>query len=180
MKVIIRNKQEGAGLIEVLVALTILAIGLLGVLSMQVTGLKSNQRALFATEVNLLVSDMADRILAYGAAGANDGEYDNLSTTNVDVLADAVANADKAAWALALTNSSLPAVVGDVTWVSNDLDPDDGIDVAGGVYTISLRWNDTRENIAIGTLADDCDTATPIFLGGVAQKFTCYQFSVTL
>lgn len=172
-------KQKGAGFIEVLVSLTILAIGLLGVLSMQVTGLTSNQRALFATEVNLLVSDMADRILAYGPAGANNGEYDTLSTENADNLGDALVNADRTAWAAALTASSLPGVVGNVTWVANDLDLADDVDIAGGVYTISIRWNDTREAIALGTLAVDCAPGG-VISNGVATRFTCYQFSVTL
>ena len=175
----ISHKQKGAGFIEVLVSLTILAIGLLGVLSMQVTGLTSNQRALFATEVNLLVSDMADRILAYGPAGANDGEYHALSTSNVNVLADTVANADKISWAAALAGSSLPGAVGDVTWVSNDPDPDDTVVVAGGIYTISIRWNDAREAIVLGTLNADC-APEGVIANGVAAKFTCYQFSVTL
>lgn len=179
MSINILHKQKGAGFIEVLVSLTILAIGLLGVLSMQVTGLTSNQRALFATEVNLLVSDMADRILAYGPAGADGGEYDALSTADANVLADVVANADKISWAAALGGSSLPGVVGNVTWVANDLDLADDVDIAGGVYTISIRWNDTREAIALRTLAVDCAPGG-VISNGVATRFTCYQFSVTL
>ncbi|MEO0443492.1 MAG: type IV pilus modification protein PilV [Pseudomonadota bacterium] len=64
----IRKKlQKGAGIIEVMVSLLVLAIGLLGVLSLQTNGLNSNQRAAFVTEAQLLAEDMASRILAFGS-----------------------------------------------------------------------------------------------------------------
>lgn len=164
-------KQNGAGFIEVLVALVILAIGLLGVLSMQARGLTSNQRALFASEVNLLAMDMADRILAYGIAGADSGEYDTLSTQGATTLADdVVADADRTAWINAMTASSLPSAIGDVAWVAN---------ADGGTYTISIRWDETREGVPVGTLANDCDTR-PVLVPGSAQKLSCYQLTVTL
>jgi len=43
-----RTKQQGAGLIEVMVALLILGIGLLGILNMQTQSLNLNQEAGFA------------------------------------------------------------------------------------------------------------------------------------
>jgi type IV pilus assembly protein PilV len=196
---VISVKQIGASFIELLVALVILAIGLLGVLSMQATGLTSNQRALFATEVNLLVSDMADRILAHGIAGADAGEYDGLSTDGNVVLTDAVANADRLAWSIALNGdvndvnnngSSLPAPIGDVSWDSDTR-----------VYTISIRWDDARQGVVSGTVAEDCGNyvddpdldaaanaaaelaataAAADLINGVGNSLSCYQFHVSL
>ena len=73
--------QRGVGLIEVLVALFILAVGLLGVLAMQANGLKSNQRAEFSTEAYMLALDMADRIQAYDDinSSADDDDYADIN-----------------------------------------------------------------------------------------------------
>ncbi len=116
------KQQIGAGFIEVLVALVILAIGLLGVMSMQVQGITSNQRALFASEANLLAEDMVDRIFALGVTGAVNGEYNGVGTAaNCDSvgngLADeAVIEQDCTDWSNTITgnNISLPSPVGTV------------------------------------------------------------------
>ncbi len=142
--------QTGTTFIETLVALVVLAIGLLGVLSMHSTGLTSNQRALFASEVNLLVADMSDRIFAYSFEGATAGEYDGLSTTGSTVLNDAVAEADRTQWAAIVNNSSLPNARGDVSW-----------DATAETYTISIRWDDARLGITAGTVAEDCGNFVP-------------------
>jgi len=59
--------QQGIGMIEMLVALVLLGVGLLGALSLQANGLQSNQRANFVTEAHFLAQEMADKILAYGS-----------------------------------------------------------------------------------------------------------------
>lgn len=159
-------KQKGSSFIEVLVALVILAIGLLGVLSMHSRGLASNQRALFASEVNLLVSDMTDRIRAYTVTGANAQAYDALSTNGV-ALGDPVAEADRIAWGAAILNSSLPSALGDVTW-----------NPVQQVYVISLRWDDARQGIAAQAVAIDCGSADLIADQG--NSLSCYQFTVNL
>ena len=69
-----------------------------------------------------------------------------------------------------MTASSLPSVIGDVTWEAN---------TDGGTYTISIRWDETREGVTAGTLANDCDTR-PVLVLGAAQKLSCYQLTVTL
>lgn len=56
------NAQRGAGLIEVLVAVLVLAIGLLGLAGLQTQSLRFNNEAYFRTQASLLVMDMADRM----------------------------------------------------------------------------------------------------------------------
>jgi len=83
------STNKGAGLIEILISLTVLAVGLLGVLSLQANGLNSGQRAVFATEASLLAEDMAERILAFGSNGSILSEFNNTDTTAPPVFAQA-------------------------------------------------------------------------------------------
>lgn len=60
---------RGFSLLEVLVALVVLSIGLMGIASMQVVGLQFNQQALTSTRAIEMAADMADRIRASNDAG---------------------------------------------------------------------------------------------------------------
>ena len=157
------QRQRGAGFIEVLVALVILAIGLLGVLSMQSRGLGSNQRAIFASEVNMLAADMADRILSFGTDGPTN-EYDGISTLAAFAGPDPVVNQHAADWSLRLNASSLPSVQGNVDW-----------NAATTSYTITLRWDDERAGAA-GLL---CPSNVRDANGNLVN-LTCFQLTVSL
>lgn len=82
-------RQNGVGLVEVLVSLFILAVGLLGVLAMQANGMKSNQKSEFSTEAYLLAADMVDRIQAHNDidSTADDFAYHDKDTDSVLVSA---------------------------------------------------------------------------------------------
>jgi len=58
------RKQAGFTLMEVLIALLILSIGLLGLASLQTNGLRSNQMASMRTTATQLANDIADRMRA--------------------------------------------------------------------------------------------------------------------
>jgi type IV pilus assembly protein PilV len=60
----LRGKQCGFTLLEVLIALLILSIGLLGLASLQTSGLRSNQMASMRTTATQLSYDIADRMRA--------------------------------------------------------------------------------------------------------------------
>jgi type IV pilus assembly protein PilV len=68
---------RGAGLIEVLVALGVLSIGLLGIAHMLVHGMRTAHSALLRTQAVNLVADMAERIRAnpLGAAAYDCASY---------------------------------------------------------------------------------------------------------
>lgn len=142
------TQQKGAGFIEVLVALVILAIGLLGVMSMQVKGLTSNQQAVFVTEANMMAVDMAERIVAFGSTGADGGEYDDVSTTAAcGAGEDALVCADRTAWTAIFDGNelSLPSASGDVAWTAPD------------TYTITIRWDNDRDGDAGTDCPNDSD-----------------------
>lgn len=68
-------KQSGFGMIEVLVAVLVLAIGLLGVAALQANALKTNHSALQRSQATMLAYLMLDAMRANRAA-ARAGNYD--------------------------------------------------------------------------------------------------------
>lgn len=72
---VVTNKDaKGYTLIEVLVALVVTSIGLLGMASLQVTALKQNQNAYLRSQAMIAASDIMDRMRA-NAEGVADGNY---------------------------------------------------------------------------------------------------------
>ncbi|HEX20316.1 MAG TPA: type IV pilus modification protein PilV [Acidiferrobacteraceae bacterium] len=72
------KRNKGFSLLEVLIALGVLAIGLLGLAAMQTMGLKFNHESYQRTQATILLYGMVDRIRAnpkgdYTAAGAGFG-----------------------------------------------------------------------------------------------------------
>jgi type IV pilus assembly protein PilV len=69
-----RNRSTGFSLVEVLVALLVLSIGLLGLAMLQVQGMKYNTNSYQRTQATLLAYDIIDRIRA-NKVGADAGAY---------------------------------------------------------------------------------------------------------
>lgn len=63
-----KTKRNGFALIEVLIAVFVLAVGILGAGAMQTMGLQANQGAANRAQAMFLASDMMDRIRANRAA----------------------------------------------------------------------------------------------------------------
>lgn len=78
--------QKGFTLLEVLIALLILSIGLLGLAALQTTGLRSNQMASMRTTATELAYDIADRMRAneHGMGVTRDPLTKAITYTNVD------------------------------------------------------------------------------------------------
>ncbi|MEZ5507734.1 MAG: type IV pilus modification protein PilV [Gammaproteobacteria bacterium] len=68
---------QGFTLIEILVAALVLGIGILGLTTAMLLGLKSNQTAYFRSQASAAAYDMADRIRLNRAAALS-GEYDDI------------------------------------------------------------------------------------------------------
>ncbi|OYY93085.1 MAG: type IV pilus modification protein PilV [Hydrogenophilales bacterium 28-61-23] len=72
--------QTGFSLLEVLVAMVVLSIGLLGLAALQAVSLNNNQIAYYRSIASQQAYDMADRMRA-NLAGISAGNYDNLTAT---------------------------------------------------------------------------------------------------
>jgi len=74
------QRQMGFTLLEILIALIILSIGLLGLAGLQANSLKNNNSAYQRTQASLLANEMLDRIRA-NRQGLEAGAYDAIDST---------------------------------------------------------------------------------------------------
>mgnify|MGYP005820422503 CR=1 FL=1 len=140
-------RTRGFTLLEVLIAILLLSIGLLGVAGLQIGGLRYQQGAYARAQATTLLTDMADR-MRINPQGVNAGSYNAISidttasgwqtslpadpdcATNVCTPANQVA-LDTRQWGLAL--GQLPRARGTVTRT-------------GLIFTITITWQDLDSN----------------------------------
>jgi len=133
------GSQAGITMIEVLVAVLILAIGLLGVAGLQSISLKNTTDVFFEQQAMSYRQDLINRIMANQAA-ASDGDYAATPPTAEPTAncATGTCNTDQMAewdlwqWNDALTNGfgSPPAAAASVSW--ND---------TRGEYEVAITWD---------------------------------------
>lgn len=181
-----KSYQKGAGLVETMVSLLILGVGLLGVLSLQVNGSSSNQRAVFLTEAQVLAQDMADRIRAFGddGLGARDGDYaltltgprngaqeygEQVCNHNSACDAQELVAYDRYQWELALDKSSLPSGEGRVLF-----------DPASNQYTVRVLWDQDRTGTTTAPIANDQSCFNLANATDKENFLTCYDVIVSL
>ncbi|MFZ5638029.1 MAG: type IV pilus modification protein PilV [Pseudomonadota bacterium] len=120
---------RGVGLIEVLVAVLVLAIGLLGVAAMQATALRNSQSSLERSQGVVHVYTILDAMRANPQAARN-GAY-NMSMTCTVPGGGGLVDEDKRAWMTAVQNNLGPTACGQVQCV-------------GALCSITVRWDDSR------------------------------------
>lgn len=122
--------QGGFSMIEVLIAVLVLSIGLIGLASLQGVSLQFNNSAYLRSQATNLAYDMADRVRANRRAALN-LEY-NLAVAAATPAPGALPDTDLNEWRTALQNS-LPAGTGEV-------------EVPAGTtnLTIVVCWDDSR------------------------------------
>lgn len=83
------RRQHGFSLLEILIALVILSIGLLGLAALQTMSLRMGHDSYQRTQATMLAYDMVDRIRA-NPAGLAAGRYDAVAFTDNPTGADCV------------------------------------------------------------------------------------------
>lgn len=129
-----RSNASGLTLLEVLIAVVILSIGLLGLAGLQTTSLKFSTSAYYRTQATALAYGLADRMRSDREA-ALDGQFngaveDPPPACDPDMAPGATAADALAAWRNALA-CRLPAGTG-------------AIAANGGDVTITVQWDDSR------------------------------------
>lgn len=123
-----RRGQSGMTLIEVLIAVLVLSVGLLGLAAMQTVSLRQNQSAAVRSQATLLAYEITDRMRA-NRQGALDGDY-NLAIDAATPTPSDIPTTDLAEWRNEL-ELRLPAGTGSV-------------DVDDEIATIVVQWDDSR------------------------------------
>ncbi len=159
------RRESGFSIVEVLVALLVLAIGLLGLAALQAQGLRFNHDAYVRTQATNLAYEIVDRMRT---------NRDNLDAYTLADPGDACDPTDASVemdlncWYDSLA-TALPG--------------GDGLISANGVdnfYDITVRWIDRTPrdfggDVHAPEIKDECDTVTGRFWDGVSQACMVQQ-----
>jgi type IV pilus assembly protein PilV len=155
------SRSRGFTMLEVLIAILVTSIGLLGVAGMQAFALKNTHSASLRLTASMLATDMIDRTHA-NKSGSRYGWYDKPALaayttavasclTAAGCTAQELASNDLNEWSQRVA-ASLPNGTGIVCY---DSTPNDGVSSAApdcdgnGIYVVKIWWSDDRNgNVA--------------------------------
>jgi len=133
-----RRDQRGFTLVEAMVALVVLAVGLLGIAALYVESLSASRSALLRTQAVNLAADMADRIRAnrnagvgYAAGTADTGTQTAACETTAGCTTAELAAHDVFRWKTEGA-ALLPGFQGEI----------DFTDALPDVYVITVSWTE--------------------------------------
>ncbi len=148
------RKQHGFSLVEVLVALFILSIGLLGLAALQTTGLRFNHQSYQRTQAVLLSYDIIDRIRS-NPVGINNGDYDAVPGGPPggypDCMAGPCTPGQMAAYDIGVWKDAVTAQLG----ASGDA----SITAVPPVRTINISWQENDIPMLMSIDVDLTDTS---------------------
>lgn len=147
------RRQTGLTLIEVMVAVVVFSLGIVGLALMQMQGMHFSKDSNSRTQATILARDLADKMRANNEA-ASDGDYvlaasATAPTTNTcsggsPCTPAQIAQNDMADWLTRIT-SELPVGAGEVVSLGFDQ------------YAIRVFWDEARNNTGTPTAgATDC------------------------
>ena len=137
-----RNTEKGTTLLEVLISVLVLSIGLLGVASLQMYGLRYNQSAYLRSQATILAYDIVDRMRS-NPNGVAAGYYNSISTSSLPTDPACISTGctdqqlaahDILEWGNYFVGSQpvLPSATGTVS-------------KSGSTYTVSVTWTELEK-----------------------------------
>ena len=140
-------KQSGFTLLEILVAMLVLAIGLLGLAGLMTSSMRNNLSATHRTQATWMAYDIVDRMRANRTSAVTGGYVTAMGTAPACSAAPPAAtlpvrDQDIAAWKSQLA-CALPAGNGSIA-----------VDTATRVATILIQWDDSRGLVDSGSSAN--------------------------
>lgn len=132
------HRSQGFTLIEVLVAILVLSLGLLGFAALQTAGLRSNHSAYLRSQATLLAYTIIDRMRTNQTA-AKMGNYDIAINVKPTSSCTTVECGDLAEWKQNLS-AILPAGDGRISRTT----PDAGVP-GKIIFTVIVSWKDSRD-----------------------------------
>ena len=133
-----KSSQRGFSLIEVLIALVIMSVGMLGIASLYVQSMQAGRTSLFRHSAVTLAGDVADRIRANPTAGAaytGGGANNNCVIGGITCSTPQMAENDIQLWSEQAQNT-LPNGAVNVQFNNVAVPP---------VYTIAVTWDEPGE-----------------------------------
>ena len=169
------SRQRGVSLIEVLMAVLIFSVGLIGLASLMVMSTRSNHAAFLRTQATFLASNMADRMRA-NPVGVWSGSYNSdaypikTGATTCDKSTacnpEAVATRDKVLWS-GLMSTQLPGASATIQCKGADgvgYNPSTQIGMRppyGGSCAMTIAWTEHRAGDS-----SNSDAGTQVFAWG--------------
>ena len=131
-----RRRASGVTLIEVLVALVVISVGLLGIAALQMVSLRNSQASYLRTQATALAQDIIDRMRANRTAAlASDHPYNIAIGTTVTLGGTPTrAQQDLSEWKDSL-KTNLPTTVGGAV-------ADGSIQINGNIVTVTIQWGE--------------------------------------
>lgn len=139
------RRNGGFTLIEVLVAVLILSIGLLGLAALQTTSLRSNHSSLLRSQATLLSYEIVDRMRANRNVALG-GEYDTAFGDAAPATPGTQAELDLANWKAGV--ATLPGGEGAIAR---------SVSGTRTIFNVSVRWDDDRSGTPSATFTLDSE-----------------------
>ncbi len=150
------RRNSGFSLIEVLVALLVLSIGLLGLAALQTTGLAFNHQSYERTQAVLQAYDIIDRMRANksGTGSTINSTYDsvalgNLPTVSVDCASSSCTGTELAAYDIYQWNVANASVLAEGkgaickgTFTNDANGYPSSCSTTGSIYRIAVTWKE--------------------------------------
>ena len=153
----VTNRQDGFTLIEVLIAVLVISIGLLGMAGLQTSGIQQSHNSYLKTQASMLAYDMADRMRS-NLAGVNTGQYDAVDSMNdpVNAAPGCISSGSACSATETATNDIYEWTHKDASSsIASQLPSGYGmIEKNGAIFTITVLWDEART----GATGTDCST----------------------
>lgn len=151
-----RSRARGFSMIELLVAVLVMGIGVLGITALQMVSLQNNRGALVRAEASVRAYDVLDRIRANPSGNYGGVAFGDAPPAATDCMANSCSVAqmtafDQAVWKCSLgihnadagcvalrASGALPTIVEQPGLPAGD----GSIAVNGNVVTVSVRWQE--------------------------------------
>ena len=159
--------ENGFTLLEVLIALLVLSIGLLGLAALQTTGLRYNQMASMRTLATQFTYDITDRMRSNPVGVAN-GEYVVARTTTpastvAPWTGGSLGLTDLTDWRANIT-TRLPQGASEITLCDTTTVPA----CAEDTHIVTVYWNESRRDTSSVPATFNCPPLS-------SQDFRCFR-----
>lgn len=143
-----RKTQQGFTLIEVLVAFVIMTMGLLGVASLQMTGMQSLQGSVYRFQAVRLAEELADRMRT-NIAGLHEGDYITTdvksSADSLDCSANPCEPAQRDLWEWYSELETMLQIAADESDAKASITCSDGTCAEDAAVTIRIDWRERAD-----------------------------------